>query len=194
MTVPVILPPPTPKRTVYLSFMGPINEQNVEALIARVNGEINTGATTIHLLLTSLGGGVIAGFAAYTLLKGLPVELVTHNTGNISSIANVVFLAGAKRYACPSSTFYFHGTSGGQPDSNAAMLQSSIEGINIDDGRTIDVIAKETGMTPAEVRGLVSSVGVTKTATSAQACGLVHELRDVVIPPGASFFQFILTR
>ena len=32
-----------------------------------------------------------------------------HNIGSIDSIANVIFLAGQKRYAAPNSSFLFHG-------------------------------------------------------------------------------------
>ena len=39
----------------------------------------------------------------------LPITLTTHNVGNVDSIGNAVFLAGQTRYACPHSTFMFHG-------------------------------------------------------------------------------------
>ena len=49
------------------------------------------------------------GLNIYNVLIGMPFELITHNVGNVDSIANAVFLAGTKRYACPHSTFMFHG-------------------------------------------------------------------------------------
>lgn len=184
--------PTRPTKTAYLSFIGPVSEQNVETLVARCNVEMERGATTIHLMLTSYGGGVAPGVAAYALLKGLPVELITHNSGNVGSIANMIFLAGKRRYAHQTATFWFHGTTASRQNANAADMHSAIDGIHNDNERTVTVLVKETGMSEADAKALLSSVGVTKTAADALACGIVHEVREVVIPPGAPFFQLIL--
>ncbi len=45
----------------------------------------------------------------YNTLIALPIHLTVYNVGSVNSIGNVVFLAGRKRYACPGSTFMFHG-------------------------------------------------------------------------------------
>ena len=39
------------------------------------------------------------GVAIYTTLRALPLDLTTHNIGNVDSIGNIIFLAGARRYA-----------------------------------------------------------------------------------------------
>lgn len=184
--------PPPSQKTVYLSFVGPVSEINVQTLMARVNVEIQGGATTVHLFISSYGGLVAPAFAAYGLLKGLPVELITHNSGNVGSAGVTIFLAGGKRYATPSATFYFHGTTGGSQGLNAAGLQSAIDSIDIDNERTVELIRRETGAAEIDVRALITSVGVTRNAQGALEAGLIHEIRDVVIPAGASFFQLIL--
>lgn len=181
-----------PKKAAYIGFLGPVNEKNCEALIARANYEIQNGASVLHLALTSFGGLVSAGVAAYNLLKGLPIELITYNVGNVGSIANAMFLAGKQRYATPFSSFYFHGTTGGQPNSNAAMLQSAIEGIDVDNDRTVELIVAETCMSPADARGLLTSVGTTIDAAGAKARGIAHDVREWKVPAGSSFFQIIL--
>lgn len=63
----------------------------------------------VYLLLSTPGGSVMHGMNLYNVLRGMPFELITHNVGNVDSIGNAVFLAGAKRYAAPHSTFMFHG-------------------------------------------------------------------------------------
>jgi ATP-dependent protease ClpP protease subunit len=54
-------------------------------------------------------GRVMNGINIYNVLRGLPAKVVFHNVGNVDSIGNVLFLAGDERYACPHSTFMFHG-------------------------------------------------------------------------------------
>ena len=49
------------------------------------------------------------GLNLYNVLRALPTKLITHNVGNVDSIGNAIFLAGVERYACPHSTFMFHG-------------------------------------------------------------------------------------
>jgi len=49
------------------------------------------------------------GMNLYNVLRAMPFKLITHNVGNVDSIGNAVFLARAERYACPHSTFMFHG-------------------------------------------------------------------------------------
>ena len=60
-------------------------------------------------MLSTPGGSVMNGLNLYNVLRGLPITLTTHNVGNVDSIGNAIFLAGQIRYACPHSTFMFHG-------------------------------------------------------------------------------------
>jgi hypothetical protein len=41
----------------------------------------------------------------------VPFKLVTHNVGNVGSAANVLFLAGERRFACPQAVFFLHPSS-----------------------------------------------------------------------------------
>ena len=49
------------------------------------------------------------GMNLYNVMRAMPFKLITHNVGNVDSIGNAIFLAGVARYACPHSTFMFHG-------------------------------------------------------------------------------------
>jgi ATP-dependent protease ClpP protease subunit len=158
-----------------------------------VNVEIARGVGRVHLGLSSFGGALGAGVAAYTLLRGMPCELITHNTGNVGSAANVLFLAGRTRYAAPFATFYFHGTStGAPPDANAELLQSYAQGLEIDNNRTAELLAANTDIGPAEAARLLRSVGETWRPERARDVGLIHDIRDWNVPAGASFYQLIL--
>jgi ATP-dependent protease ClpP protease subunit len=74
------------------------------------------GASRVTVALSSPGGNVGAGITVFNVMRGLSYELVTHNIGNIDSIANVVFLGGGRRFVNETSTFMFHDVSF---DSNA---------------------------------------------------------------------------
>jgi len=97
--------------TVYISFSAEINAHTTESLIAVFANEINQGKRDFYLMLSTPGGSVMNGLNLYNVLRGLPITLTTHNVGNVDSIGNAVFLAGQTRYACPHSTFMFHGDS-----------------------------------------------------------------------------------
>ncbi len=103
-----LLPHGVPE-TVYISFSAEINPHTTESLIAAIANVVNQGVKKVYLLMSTPGGAVMNGMNLYNVLRGLPVELTTHNVGNVDSIGTALFLAGAKRYACPHSTFMFHG-------------------------------------------------------------------------------------
>jgi hypothetical protein len=54
----------------------------------------NQGVEEVHLLLGTPAAGVDAGLTVYNVLKGMPFNLITHNTGNVASIGVAVYLAG----------------------------------------------------------------------------------------------------
>ena len=89
-------------------FIGPINHNSACTVRNLCLQALQAGASEIELHLSSEGGNMTAGFALYYFLKSLPIPLTTHNMGNIESIAVVIFLAGAKRRACPGSRFLVH--------------------------------------------------------------------------------------
>jgi len=100
--------PAAPAR-IYLVFTLDINPQNVAKLLTECANWANQGTKEIYLHFASFGGNTAAGIAAYNVLRALPVKLITHNIGNIDSVANIIFLAGEERFAVPHATFMFHG-------------------------------------------------------------------------------------
>lgn len=87
--------------TYYVSFSAEINPNTTESLISVIANLVNQRVKTVHLLISTPGGSVMNGLNLYNVLRGLPIELITHNVGNVNSIGNAVFLAGSKRYATP---------------------------------------------------------------------------------------------
>jgi ATP-dependent protease ClpP protease subunit len=52
---------------------------------------------------------VVAGITMFNVLLAMPYEIVTHNIGNVDSIAVALFLAGKRRLSNANATFMFHG-------------------------------------------------------------------------------------
>ncbi len=136
------------------------------------------------------------GITAYNVLRGLPVDLVTHNVGNVDSIGTVVYLAGARRYACPQATFMLHGVASGTPGPAQLFeknLAERLASVQADQARIADIYRERAGIAPEESERYFlgeSTIG----APDALRRGIVHELRDVQIPAGSPVFQLVFKR
>jgi ATP-dependent protease ClpP protease subunit len=71
--------------------------QTSEVLTNAVTNLVNQGFREIHLLLSTPAGMVMLGITIYNMLRGLPIDLTTHNVGNVDSIVAVIYLAGEHR-------------------------------------------------------------------------------------------------
>ncbi|MFL6240066.1 MAG: ATP-dependent Clp protease proteolytic subunit [Actinomycetes bacterium] len=188
-------PPPAPPPT-FLSFSAEVNPTTTESLLAAMNNLIAQGAQEIHLLLSTPGGSVMNGINIYNVLRALPIKLVTHNVGNVDSIGNTIFLAGETRYACPHSTFMFHGvgfdiTQVMRFDERA--LAEKLVSVQADQKRIAAVIEERTSLTAEEIAAMFLEAA-TKDATYAVGKGIVHEIRDVNVPMGAAVHQLVFQR
>lgn len=173
-------------RAAFVTFSAQIGPESADALFATVLKLVSPEIDAIHLLLSTPGGSVMNGITLYNLLCGLPTHLVTHNVGNVDSIGNAVFLAGAERFACPRSTFMFHGV--GQTTSNERLderrLREGLESVLADQDRIGAIIEAQTSLSREEIAPLFTTAQ-TKDAQWALDAGIVHEIRDIHIPPDA---------
>lgn len=93
----------------YLMFtaeIGPVAMNNMVQYLVDLQ---RSGASKLTIAISSQGGNVVCGITIYNALRATPMKVVTHNIGNVDSIANAIFLAGSERHANESSTFMFHG-------------------------------------------------------------------------------------
>lgn len=181
---------------VYVSFSAEINPHTTESLVAVMTECANKGVQNVYLLLSTPGGQVMNGITLYNVLKAMPFELTTHNVGNVDSIGNAVFLAGATRYAAPHSTFMFHGVGfnanpGQQLDEQ--FLRERLDGLLSDQKRIGAIIAEHTTLSEEEIANLFL-LAQTKDATYASGCGIVNEVRDIQIPPGSPVVSLVFQR
>src|SRR5438270_13579083 len=102
MTPPPQVPSPQdPASRLFLSFAAKVNEQTTTALMNMLASIVQQGTKDLTLMLSTPGGSVMHGMTLYNYLTALPVALTTYNIGNVDSIGAIVFLSGAKRFACP---------------------------------------------------------------------------------------------
>ena len=184
----------TTKDHAVVSFIADINPTTAQSLIAQCAALVNDGFRKITLLLSTPGGTVREGMAIYNALRGFPVTLTTHNIGNVDSIGNVIFLAGETRYACPNTTFMFHGvgqTLNAKTRLEQKDLTEKLESIKADNERIAEIIKKRSNFQDA---GEVSSLFLqsrTKDVDYAKSRGIIHEICDVSIPEGTPVCQLV---
>lgn len=187
---------PVPPQVVYVSFSAEIIPHTTESLIATMANLSNQGVKKVYLLLSTPGGSVMHGMNLYNVLRAFPFELVTHNVGNVDSIGNAVFLAGARRYACPHSTFMFHGVGFDVPQHSRLeekFLKERLDGIMSDQKRIGSVISERTKIRKEDIDKLFLEAQ-TKDAAFAAGCGIVNEVRDVQISPGSPVVSLVFQR
>ncbi len=181
---------------VYVSFSAEIVPKTTEALIAVLGEQVNKKVDEVYLMLSTPGGSVMHGFNLYNVIKAFPFKLTTHNVGNVDSIGNAVFLTGQKRYACAQSTFMFHGvgfdtTPGLRLEEK--FLRERLDGIMQDQRRIGSIIREHTNLNDRQIRNLFREAR-TKDANYALNVGIVHEVRDVQIPPGSPVISLVFQR
>lgn len=193
MTMPNL---PQDAPSVYVSFSAEINPNTTESLIAAMSHCANQRVRQVNLLLATPGGSVVNGLNLYNVLKGMPFELVTHNSGNVDSIGQMVFLAGKKRYAAPHATFMFHGVGfdiSGNVRLEEKNLRERLGSLLSDQTRIGAIIAQNSTLSVEEVAGLFLEAQ-TKDAAWAVDKGIVHEIRDVQIPTGVPVISLVFQR
>lgn len=185
-----------PPSVVYVSFSAEVNAHTTESLIATMANLSQQGVAEVQLLMSTPGGNVMNGLNLYNVLRAMPFRLVTHNVGNVDSIGNAIFLAGERRLACPHSTFMFHGVgfegAAGQI-LDEKILRERLGGVLADQKRIASVIEQRSSLSAKQIRPLFRQAR-TKDAAYAVSAGIVHEIQDVQIPPGAPVIALVFQR
>ena len=180
---------------VYVVFTAEIVPQTVETLIQALSKLVKQGVPGVCLAFSTPGGNVAQGITLYNFLRGVPFNLVAHNIGNVGSIGNAVFLAADTRYACPHSTFMFHGVGFDRPAARYEQkeLKVMLDGLSADQKLIGSIISGRTKITQEETEGFFME-GQTKTAEFARERGIVDDIREFKLPSGAPVLSFVFQR
>ena len=182
-------------QTFYIKFFAPVIPESVAALMQIVDNKLKQGAKKLGLLISSPGGDVFHGLSAYNFLKGIPLEIVTHNFGSADSIGVVLFCAGSRRLSVPHARFLLHGVQCNfrQPVSlEEKQLEERLKGLQIDMGNIARVIADTVKKDKEQVLDDMLS-RTTLYPEQAVEYGLVHEIKSELFEPGAEVISIQAT-
>jgi ATP-dependent Clp protease, protease subunit len=183
--------PPAPPERVIINFVLPITPDTVNLLLGVVNAQMHIGVKKITIVLASSGGDPASGFAAYNILKSLPIEITTFNAGNIDSAAMLIYCAGKYRYSLPSpARFLIHSVALNPISTNFPVdrifLESQLAQMNSLNQVMVQVIKENSKKTLAEVDAAVKGQTIL-SPEQAKDWGLVEEIRATFMEPGAVF-------
>ena len=181
--------------TTYISFNAVVDPTTSNALLGAIGKEVSNGVGKIYLMLSTPGGNTMHGITIYNTLRALPIELTTHNTGQVNSIGNVIYLAGEVRYACPVSSFMFHGA-GFEIEKTRLEEKHLVEklgSLRNDQGLITDIIDERTDINAKEAGDLFLRMAFINPQ-EAQDRGIVHEIREAQVPQGARFLQLVFVK
>lgn len=176
----------------YVIFSAEVNAASANNFINFLTAQAAAGTTRLIMAMNCQGGQVVAGVAIYNAMMAMPYDIVTHNIGNVDSIANAIFLAGGERYACPTATFMFHSvgfTAAHGLRLEEANLKAFLDSIIADNKRVAALIAGRTNLSAGVSRSLFRQQR-TRDATWARNNGLIADIRDFTYPAGGNVQMF----
>jgi len=181
----------TANQAFYIKFFAPVVPESIAALMQVVDNKLKQGAKKLGLLISSPGGDVFQGLSAYNFLKGIPLEIATHNFGSADSIGVVLFCAGSRRLSVPHARFLLHGVQCNfhQPVSlEEKQLEERLKGLQIDMGNIARVIADTVKKDKERVlQDMLNRT--TLYPEQAVEYGLVHEIKSELFPPGSEIIS-----
>ncbi len=132
------------------------------------------------------------GLSAYNFLKGIPAEVITHNFGRVDSIAAVLFCTGNKRYSVPHARFLLHGVAASfeKATFEEKQLEERLKSLQIDMQNIAGVIAATTRKTEKVIFDAMVE-RTTLNPEQAREFGLVHEIKEELIEPGADLISIV---
>ncbi len=167
---------------IYINFSLPINVQTANQLKGIcVNLLGRHDPKELHFHISSPGGSVRDGIDLYNFLKALPCNIIMHNMGVIDSIATVIFMAGNEKYACPGTSFLFHGVGIQVPERmNYSKLQEIGSGLKVDEDKIAHLLAENCDLSEDEIKQFFSQ-GESKDLDFALDKKIIDEIKPAVI-------------
>jgi ATP-dependent Clp protease, protease subunit len=171
----------------YVKFFAPVMQDSINVLMQVVDKKISQGARRMGLLISTPGGDVFHGLSAYNYLKGIPLEITTHNFGSADSIGVVLFCAGSRRLSVPHARFLLHGVMcnfQGPVSLEEKQLEERLKGLQIDMGNIARIIADTVRKDKQDVLNDMLN-RTTLYPEQAIQYGLVHEIKSELFEAGA---------
>ena len=179
----------TSRKISYYGYTGAIDSVGASRIAAALNEAVKNRCHEVQLCISSYGGFVSDGIYLYNHIRGLPLRVVVHNTGSVTSIAVAVFLAAHERYCSSLGMFMIHPTvMSSKEGMSAQRLQSSLDSALADDRRTENIL-RERAAIPEEILTARRFKDVYITPHEAVIYGLVHAVKEFALPEGHIMVQ-----
>jgi ATP-dependent protease ClpP protease subunit len=171
---------------VVIKFFAPVADATINALMQVIDQQMGRGVRQFKLLISSPGGSVFHGLSAYNYLRGIPVEITTHNFGSVDSIGVVLFCGGQHRLSVPQARFLLHGASARfrNEQLEEKQVEERLMGLRIDMENIAKIVAANTGKSVADVVQAMHN-RLTLNPQEAQSWGLVHDIQTELFPVGS---------
>lgn len=180
---------PLAQQVAYVNFAHVIDEKQANFLMQLCADIVSRDQTRIiYLMLSSPGGSIDYGITLYNFLRALPCIVFTHNIGSVESIANIVFLAGEKRFATPFSRFLLHGVFWNPPLGvliPSAQISECHARLRDDAERIRDILLNRTTLTKAQIDSFHLS-GESHGPDFAKEVGIISDIADLRIQKGCA--------
>lgn len=174
-TTPTVVP------KVVIRFSAPVNDYTVRLLMNTLDGYRKAGTTEFVILISSPGGAVHAGIAAYNYLKAMPapVKVTTHNFGIVDSIGVILFCGGSKRLSVPQARFLIHGAKlqvSGATEIEEKGLEEALKSLKVDSDNIAKVLAANSNKPVAFFKEAMHE-RTALTPDQAKELGLIHDIK-----------------
>lgn len=174
-------------KPIVIQFFAPVIDVTINALMDAIDQKMKQGMKEFIILISSPGGSVLHGLSAYNYLKGLPVQITTHNFGSVDSIGVVLYCGGSKRLSVPQARFLLHGVSYGfskNENLEEKQLEERLKGLKIDIENIAKVVAANTGKSVEDVTNAMLE-RTTLNPEEAKQWGLVNEIKSELFESGS---------
>ena len=163
---------------IWYTYTGALNPELIAGAINWLNDQVyNKQVGKLKFFLSSIGGDTDSAIRLYDYLKASPFEVEMFGFGQIDSAANIIFLAGVRRFAVKGCRFLLHeGTfTIGNPVSALHVHEETLRLLNIIHSRHVEIIAQEIGKKKKEIMAILRQGEIFDTE-KAKKFGLVHEI------------------
>ena len=176
---------------IFGTFVGEITAASAKALTTKICFATQNGASSLNLVLQSVGGGVAEGVFLYNFLRAQTIPLTIYYIGSVSSAAVLVYLAAPQRYATHNASFMIHRVHTTQQAVASAELAAATESLKIDDQRTDEILKSHLTLSRRQWRRYDQTY-LWLTAQDDLGSGMVTNIGEFAPPIGAPIYDFAL--
>lgn len=160
------------------NFIDNINDDSINKLVSSILSE-GDSIDHLYLNISSLGGSVTPAITAYNFLKKCPFRVTTHNLGEVTSAAVIMYLAGSTRTAEKISKFVMHPIKGCMArDLSYYQLQELVQLIDADIKNYALIVNQETNSLNGlyDIEECLKGNSITLHPQSAYQCGIITQM------------------